>query len=137
MQCTTLEPNGKFSVNSFWLDMGLTNSEKESKLFSGTRSVFTKSLAIYDFIYRCSTLHSLQVKKKKQQQQQQTEIWLILVSQELLERRVVVHFTLYYSRERFFTKGFVPEIPAGILFSCVCFLTGSVLLVCTHAHRMK
>ena len=73
MQCTTLKPNSKFSVNSFWLDMGLTNSEKESKLFSGTRSVFTKSLAIYDFIYLCSTPHSLQV-KKQQQQQQQTDI---------------------------------------------------------------
>ena len=36
------------------------------------------------FIYLYSTLHSLQVKKK--------EILLILVSQEIFERKLVVHF---------------------------------------------
>ena len=39
--------------------------------------------------------------RKKKQQQQQTEIWLILVSQELFERRVVVHFTLGWILTRF------------------------------------
>ena len=28
--CTTLKPNGKISGNFVWLDIGLTNSEKES-----------------------------------------------------------------------------------------------------------
>ena len=38
--CTTLKPNGKFSGNFFWMDMGLTNSEEESNSMSG--SVFTQ-----------------------------------------------------------------------------------------------
>ena len=33
--CTALIPNGKFSGNFFWLDMGFTKSEKESNTLSG------------------------------------------------------------------------------------------------------
>ena len=84
--CTTMNPNVKFSGNFFGLDMGLTNSEK----------------AIYNFIYFHSTQHCLQVKK-------QLEIGLNLFSTELFERKLVVHFLLYYSRKWFFRKGFDPE----------------------------
>ena len=55
-------------------------------------------LAIYNFIYLYSTLHSLQVKK-------QFEIWLLLVSQELFERKLVVHFLLHYWKKWFFSEG--------------------------------
>ena len=96
MQCTTLEPNGKFSVNSFWLDMGLTNSEKESKLFSGTRSVFAKSLAIYDFIYRCSTLHSLQVKKNSNNNNNKRKFGLFSLVKNCLKEGLlsILHFII-------------------------------------------
>ena len=38
--CTTLKLDDKFFGNFFWLDMGLTSSEKESNTLSG--AVFTK-----------------------------------------------------------------------------------------------
>ena len=38
--CATLKPNGRFFGNFFWLDMGSTNSEKESNTLN--ESLFTK-----------------------------------------------------------------------------------------------
>ena len=104
-----------------------TSAQKKKILGRNRNQSDLCCLAIYNFIYLYSTLHQSSGKKK------QLEIWLILVSQELFERELVVHFLLHHSRKSFVRKGFDPEIRWEIyLVTYRGYLTRSVLLVCTH-----
>ena len=85
MLCTALKPNGKFSGNFFELD---------------TRDGINSFLAIYNFLYLYSSLHSLLVKSN-----------LKLVSQELFERKLVVHFCFIIERSGSSVKGLINIVP--------------------------
>ena len=76
-----LSYNTETKLQILWQVFSGWISEKESNTLIQWICVYN-FLAIYNFTYLYSTLHSLQVKNN----------WLILVSQELFERKIVAHF---------------------------------------------
>ena len=127
-----LKPNGKFSGNFFWLDMGLTNSQKEWNPFSGNRSLFPE-VWLFMILFICAQL-CIVLWGKNKKRRKQLEIWLILDSQELFEKwKLVVHSMLRYSRKRSFKKGFVPELRWEFIWLRVVFHTEFV--ACLYAQN--
>ena len=54
-------------------------------------------------------LYLIVLNSAKSSGKKQLEIWQILVSQELFERKFAIHFLLHYSRKGLFSKRFDPE----------------------------
>ena len=105
-------------VTFFWLDMGLTNSQKEWNTFSGTRSLFLE-VWLFMILFICAQLCIVFWGKNKKGRKQ-LEIWLILDSQELFEKwKLVVHSMLRYSRKKVLQKRVCSWTPVRIyLVAC-------------------
>ena len=61
---TTLKPNGKFSGNFVWIDLGLTNSSKESNTLNASVFIQVRSL-LSGYLYSFSVNSAQSPGKKK------------------------------------------------------------------------
>ena len=127
MLCTTLQPNGKFSGNLFVVGYGFNKLRAIRNQIPWVDLWSLSSAYFYLFV-----LNSAQFSGEKQ-----LEIWIIVVSWDLFERKLAVRFLFHYSRKEFLSKRFDPKhwwevyLVAYGLFSL---LTRSVT-ACLHAHN--